>query len=163
MEFTKLAFLGMCSIALISIHISPANADPLAEEYVKAHNKYRAVENVPPLSWDETVANYAKKYAKSKAETCEMVHSDGPYGECLAMASYNMKPAEAVKLWADEKKYYDHASNTCAEGQVCGHYTQVVWEKSTHVGCAKVHCKNGGTFITCNYDPPGNYIGEKPF
>ncbi|KAL6213484.1 hypothetical protein ACLB2K_012931 [Fragaria x ananassa] len=164
MEFTKLVLLAICSIVLISVHISPANADdPLAAEFVELHNKYRAMDNVGPVTWDETVADYARNYANTKIETCEMVHSHGQYGECLAMGSYDVQPEEAVKMWADEKQYYDHASNTCAPGQVCGHYTQVVWANSTKIGCAKVRCANGGTFIICNYDPPGNYVGEKPF
>lgn len=163
MEFNKLVFLGMCSIALISIHISQANADPLADEFVEAHNTLRAQDNVGPVAWDETVAAYAQDYANKRSENCDMVHSHGQYGENLAEASWDITPTEAVKMWYGEKADYDYASNTCADGKVCGHYTQVVWAKSTHIGCAKVQCKNGYTFVTCNYDPPGNYVGEKPF
>jgi pathogenesis-related protein 1 len=74
-----------------------------------------------------------------------------------------MNGTEAVKLWVDEKPYYDYNSNSCVNGEMCGHYTQVVWRKSLRIGCAKVKCDNGGTFITCNYDPPGNYVGERPY
>ncbi|KAF2296568.1 hypothetical protein GH714_000262 [Hevea brasiliensis] len=35
----------------------------------------------------------------------------------------------------------------------------VVWHDSLRLGCAKVTCESGGTFIVCNYDPPGNIIG----
>ena len=52
----------------------------------------------------------------------------------------------------------------CAAGKVCGHYTQVVWRDSTAIGCARVDCNNGGgVFITCNYNPPGNYVGRSPY
>ncbi|WZZ76659.1 hypothetical protein YC2023_088029 [Brassica napus] len=29
------------------------------------------------------------------------------------------------------------------------HYTQIVWKNSVRMGCAKVRCDNGQTFITC--------------
>jgi pathogenesis-related protein 1 len=39
----------------------------------------------------------------------------------------------------------------------------VVWRDSVRIGAAKVRCKNGGTFIVVNFDPPGNYVGQKPY
>ncbi|KAI9072201.1 hypothetical protein K1719_016583 [Acacia pycnantha] len=74
-----------------------------------------------------------------------------------------MSGADAVKMWVDEKVYYDNDNNSCASGQECGHYTQVAWKDLVRVGCAKVTCDNGGTFIGYNYDPPGNYNGQKPY
>jgi pathogenesis-related protein 1 len=69
-----------------------------------------------------------------------------------------------VGSWVSEKQYYDHDTNSCADGQVCGHYTQVVWRDSTSIGCARVVCdNNAGVFITCNYNPPGNVVGQSPY
>ena len=165
MESINLILLGICSIVLISGHISPAYAnDPLADIFVREHNKYRAIDGVPPVTWDEKVAQYARNYANSKKETCEMVHStNSPYGECLAWSGGDMSPELVVKLWVDEKKDYDYNTNTCAPGKVCMHYTQVVWSKTTKIGCAKVRCNNNETFINCNYDPSGNWVDEKPY
>lgn len=42
----------------------------------------------------------------------------------------------------------------------CGHYTQVVWANTKRVGCAAAECRNGGTFVVCSYDPPGNMDGR---
>jgi len=39
-------------------------------------------------------------------------------------------------MWADEEKCYDYDSNTCAEGHMCGHYTQIVWSTTRKLGCA---------------------------
>ncbi|CAN0891236.1 Pathogenesis-related protein 1 [Linum grandiflorum] len=39
----------------------------------------------------------------------------------------------------------------------------MIWKQSTRIGCAKVVCRSGDTFVSCNYDPPGNFVGEKPF
>jgi pathogenesis-related protein 1 len=66
-------------------------------------------------------------------------------------------------MWVAEKQWYDHDSNTCAAGQVCGHYTQVVWCDSTTIGCTHPVCNYGGVFITCNYNPPGNFVGQSPY
>ncbi|KAM2731092.1 hypothetical protein EV2_034798 [Malus domestica] len=79
------------------------------------------------------------------------------------MSTGDMSGTAAVDLWVAEKADYSYESNSCAAGKVCGHYTQVVWRNSARVGCAKVRCSSGGTFIGCNYDPPGNYVGEKPY
>ncbi|KAF5731874.1 pathogenesis-related protein 1-like [Tripterygium wilfordii] len=68
---------------------------------------------------------------------------------------------DVVNLWVAEKANYDYESNSC--NGVCGHYTQVVWRKSVRLGCARVGCDNGGTFVICSYDPPGNYNGELPY
>ncbi|KAJ6302652.1 hypothetical protein OIU77_016689 [Salix suchowensis] len=91
-----------------------------------------------------------------------MVHSGGPYGENLAWGSPDLAGTAAVKMWADERANYDYNSNSCVGGE-CLHYTQVVWRNSVRLGCAKVRCSNGGAIISCNYDPPGNYNGQRPF
>uniref|UniRef100_A0A7N0T4Z7 SCP domain-containing protein n=1 Tax=Kalanchoe fedtschenkoi TaxID=63787 RepID=A0A7N0T4Z7_KALFE len=133
------------------------------KQFLDAHNAARAAVGVGPLVWDQTVANYAQRYANSHRVDCKMVHSKGPYGENLAWSSGDMSIPGAVKMWVDEKRFYDYNSNSCIGGKTCGHYTQVVWRKSKRLGCAKVRCNTRGTFITCNYDPPGNWNGERPY
>ncbi|KAL2342008.1 hypothetical protein Fmac_009948 [Flemingia macrophylla] len=129
-------------------------------DYVNAHNGARAEVGVENVAWDDSVAAFAQNYANERKVDCELIHSGGGgnYGENLAMSSGDLSGTDAVKLWVDEKPYYDYYSNSCVEGQECLHYTQVVWRKSVAIGCAKVRCDNGGTFITCNYSPPGNYL-----
>ncbi|KAK9988777.1 hypothetical protein SO802_029016 [Lithocarpus litseifolius] len=65
-------------------------------------------------------------------------------------------------MWVAEKPKYDYNSNSCVGGE-CHHYTQVVWSNSVRLGCAKVRCNNGATIISCNYDPPGNYVNQRPY
>ncbi|XP_059446929.1 pathogenesis-related protein 1-like [Corylus avellana] len=156
---TPLALL--CLFGLTLLHLS--FAQNTQQDYLKAHNDARAAVGVGPLKWDDKVAGYARDYANKRIGDCKLVHSGGPYGENIAWGSADLSGTAAVKLWVDEKKSYNYNSNSCAAGAVCGHYTQVVWRNSVRLGCAKVRCNSGGTFIICNYDPPGNYVGQKPY
>ncbi|KNA11533.1 hypothetical protein SOVF_134250 [Spinacia oleracea] len=155
--------LVLLIITLFLVHCQAQNSP---KDYVAAHNAARAAVGVGPLAWSTTVAAYAQQYANQRVD-CQLVHSsDSTYGENIAegYGSYGaaLSGVEAVKLWISEKSSYDHRSNSCINGE-CLHYTQVVWRESVRLGCARVVCQNGGAFVTCNYDPPGNYIGELPY
>ncbi|KAE8726289.1 Pathoproteinsis-related protein PR-1 [Hibiscus syriacus] len=134
-------------------------------QFLAPHNAARAAIGLPPLVWNLRMANYARWYANQRRRDCDLRHSNGPYGENIFWGSGDgCMPADAVASWLSESKWYDHGSNSCAGGQECGHYTQIVWSKTRGVGCAKVVCDGGkGVFMTCNYDPPGNYVGERPY
>ena len=68
-----------------------------------------------------------------------------------------------VDAWASEVVYYDYESNSCDRGEMCGHYTQLVWSTTERVGCAMATCADGSEIWMCDYDPPGNYVGEWPY
>ncbi|KAG5526237.1 hypothetical protein RHGRI_032500 [Rhododendron griersonianum] len=134
------------------------------QDYLDGHNSARSAVGVGPMTWDANVAAYAQDYANQRIGDCALQHSGGGgYGENIAIGSGDfMTGAAAVDLWVEEKANYDYNSNSCVGGE-CGHYTQVVWKNSVRLGCARVQCNSGSWFITCNYDPPGNYVGERPF
>ena len=135
--------------------------------FLLPHNQARASVGVGPLRWDEALAGYAQSYAQQDAgqRQCQLVHSGGPYGENLFWGSGRTYGGrDAVAAWVAESSSYDYGSNACAPNAECGHYTQVVWRGSTAVGCAVQPCPDGrSTFITCNYSPPGNYVGQRPY
>ena len=94
----------------------------------------------------------------------------GGLGENIAAGAPSQTVSAAVQSWLDEQQYYDHTTNSCATGQQCGHYTQIVWSTTTQAGCAKVSCTQnspfgGGTwdFSVCDFNPPGNYVGQSPY
>ncbi|XP_050210804.1 pathogenesis-related protein 1-like [Mercurialis annua] len=155
------ALIFLINLALIL----PSNAQNTPQDYLNAHNEARRAvgAGLQPMTWDNTVAAFAQNYANQRINDCALRHSGGPYGENIALSSGDFSGSAAVKLWVDEKAFYNYNSNSCAAGKQCGHYTQVVWRKSVRLGCARVRCTNGGTFITCNYDPRGNFVGEKPY
>ncbi|KAK6916267.1 CAP domain [Dillenia turbinata] len=144
------------------LHAFNSFAQNSPQDYVDAHNAARAQVGVGPVRWNETVAAYARRYASTRIDNCELEHSMGPYGENIAEGYQVFSGKDAVNFWVSERPNYDHKSNSCV-GDECLHYTQVVWRDSVHVGCARVKCKNGWLFITCNYDPPGNIVGQSPY
>ncbi|VAW28221.1 hypothetical protein MNBD_BACTEROID06-1038, partial [hydrothermal vent metagenome] len=116
-----------------------------------------------PLEWDETLAKTALKWARQlKKEGCAFKHSRTKgLGENLFMGTtgfYN--PKDVVDSWGNEIENYNYEDNSCSG--VCGHYTQIVWATTKKVGCAKIKC-DGNDIWVCNYDPPGNWVGQKPY
>ncbi|KAL9371188.1 hypothetical protein Peur_036328 [Populus x canadensis] len=150
MWFSKF-LLAAYLMASVSVNITLAQNSP--QDYVNAHNAVRAEVGVGPITWNNTVAAYAQKYANSRVENCELEHSGGPYGENIAEGYGNLNGVDAVKMWASEKPFYSHDTNSCV-GDECLHYTQVVWRKSVHLGCGRAKCKNGWCIL-------GNNLIEK--
>ena len=149
---------GFCQISSAQINGS---------QYLDPHNAARAMVGVPALSWSANLADYALNYANSQRNQClPLTHSNGPFGENLFWGSAKdpeWTALDAVTDWTDEVAFYNYAENSCTPGQMCGHYTQVVWNTTTDVGCAHVKCNDASDYIICSYNPPGNWIGERPF
>lgn len=146
------------------------------QEWVAAHNAQRAAvmpapsTALPEVTWSATVAATAQAWA----DRCNFQHNAASgYGENLfasAGGGAPDTPTEVVADWVSEKADYTYSTNTCAAGKACGHYTQVVWRSSVRIGCAQKTCTTGSpfgsgtwSFILCNYDPPGNFVGQKPY
>nr|AAT46023.1 pathogenesis-related protein 1 [Brassica rapa subsp. oleifera] len=161
MKVTNCSRLLLILAALVGALVHPSKAQDSPQDYANAHNQARQAVGVGPVQWDGTLAAYAQNYADRLRGDCRLVHSGRPYGENLAGSSGDLSGVRAVNLWVSEKASYNYPSNTC--NGVCGHYTQVVWRKSVRIGCGKARCNNGGTIISCNYDPRGNYVNEKPY
>ena len=142
-----------------------APPDATAVAFLEAHNDVRAGVGVAPLGWDADVAASALVWAEAlAADGCAFEHdTQQTYGENLWWSSWDPTPDEVVQGWASEVADYDYERNTCADDAVCGHYTQVVWADSRWVGCGKAACADGSVIWNCRYDPPGNWVGERPY
>lgn len=136
---------------------------------VDRHNFWRKKVNVPDLKWSPELSAFAQDWAdKLAAEGCNMEHRPrsgkwgSSYGENIYWSS-GMKntPDVVVDNWASEIENFDARTGSC-KGGVCGHYTQVVWKNTQRVGCGMAKCGDQEIWV-CNYDPPGNWVGEKPY
>jgi len=169
--------LGGCSAAARAGEIRPLDR-PAMRSIVDRHDEARhGVSPVvdPPLTslaWNDHVAQVAREWAMG----CSFTHNPhrGNFGENLFATSVEDPRAaaeQAVAAWVAEKKDYDYAKNRCAEGKTCGHYTQVVWHGTRQFGCGVAACTSGSPLkgndhwsrVVCDYGPPGNIVGEKPY
>ncbi len=106
------------------------------------------------------------------------------YGENLACwnvpESIETHASKAISAWLREKAAFDklnilkpyvvgdEAGKTDDKGEAIrvGHYTQIVWKETTKIGAAMFYVKLNGkktVVVACNYAPPGNVLGRKPY
>jgi len=149
------------------------------EGILQAHNAVRANVDTDPspeaLLWSDELAEVAQKWAVHLQEQgCDMRHSTSGFGENLAWFWGNSPTAEAVvQAWASESLCYtygrfmngDKCESECDSSGGCGHYTQLVWRETSLLGCGMAVCDTDvpQEIWVCNYDPPGNFIGEYPY
>lgn len=160
------------------------------EDALEAHNSARnAVGVTSKLTWDETIAEDAQSYADEMAASGRWDHDpknqktdgtgyvNGVYGENLYTSTAKPTLKVAIDAWVDEEQYYTYGNigddATCESGQMCGHYTQVIWKDTSKVGCAmSKYLKDSGLssgpdknwyIVVCKYQTAGNVSGQKPY
>ncbi|WWC92954.1 uncharacterized protein L201_007917 [Kwoniella dendrophila CBS 6074] len=131
--------------------------DDDSKTFVDCHNKYRNQYGAKNVSWVNELANYAVNHAS----VCgSMSHTNGPYGENLAAGAISI--TSSIDMWMDEASQYD------PENPSFSHFTQVVWQSTETIGCAKIDCgvntgMSGQTYVMCEYQPAGNVVGSYAF
>lgn len=142
-----------------------ANANNLKEDEITkildAHNKIRTELGLLKLVWNSDIAAVAQAWATRGV----FEHSTSEYGENI-FASYDsaVPSVAAVDSWLTEKAFWNNTDGTCQTGKICTHYTQLVWKKTTEIGCGINRNASGKwkVILVCNYSPAGNYDG-KPY
>jgi len=139
------------------------------ERLLAAQNRERAVVAVPPLAWDDRLAEGAAQWARHLSRTGRFEHSPDhpgtePQGENIwgGTPGYYL-PENMVGLWAAEKKAFkpgifpDNSRTRRVED--VSHYTQMIWRRTTHVGCA-TSVAGREEIMVCRYRTAGNVIGQ---
>ena len=142
-----------------------------AQAALDFHNKVRKDVGVEPLEWSAELAAYAQAWADHLAsDNCSMKHRPRSgewtqkYGENIFWGSGDSYSAvDASESWYSEIKDFKYGTLTYENWYGTGHYTQMVWRNTKKVGIGVARCAGGGIIIVANYDPAGNYMGEKPY
>ena len=151
----------ICAAGLLGAMATLGQA-PIERDILAAHNSVRAKVGVAPLVWSKELEAAARQWADKLLASGEFGHTpDLNYGQNLfEIRGRRASAAQVVGDWAGEAKNYNAASNRCRG--VCGHYTQIVWRNTKQVGCAVAGNEQREVWV-CNYDPPGNVTGQRPF
>ena len=135
------------------------------------HNKTRAKIGARPLIWNAALTKDALAYARQMARTSKFAHDlqtgkSPRQGENLWMGTFEAYSyTEMVNGWIDEDRFFKSGifpnnSTTGKWGDV-GHYTQIIWPTTTHVGCA-LASNARDDYLVCRYSPAGNIVGRDP-
>lgn len=134
------------------------------------HNAARAAVGAPALTWNDDLARDAARYAAVMAASEKFQHSTEPRGavpegENLFMGSRGAyRYDEMARLWVDERRFYRASAvpdiSTTGRWQDVAHYTQIIWRRTTQVGCALASSRSDD-YLVCRYTPPGNVVGRR--
>uniref|UniRef100_A0A646QDZ8 Cysteine-rich venom protein n=1 Tax=Hemiscolopendra marginata TaxID=943146 RepID=A0A646QDZ8_9MYRI len=138
---------------------------------LQMHNEFRRITtpqagDMRYMKWDEYLADTAQMWA----DRCNFTH--GFPEEVLASrkamgqnlyAGTEYTGRQAMIMWNEEREFYDFETGECEPGEQCGHYVQLVWAESEHVGCGVARCLGKGYMIVCHYRPPGNALEVAPY
>jgi pathogenesis-related protein 1 len=172
-----------CGVLCASVLVCAAGAlqEPIElnsgarAEFVAAHNAWRSRVGVGPVKWSTRLEDSARKWANTMARRgCRLQHSDwedvgenlfllGPWRRGNLRQLELATPTEVVDEWAAESVRYSYETNRCSGGQTCGHYTQIVWRQTESIGCAATVCADRTQLWVCQYSPPGNIVGRRPY
>ncbi len=153
---------GTVLCVLLAVAATASGEDSFAREMLDAHNAIRAAVKVAPLVWSERLADSAREWASTLIAKRQFMHRPkSKFGENLFLLDGGgTTPEKVVARWAAESANFDYKSNHCRGA--CGHYTQIVWSDTRELGCAVA--RGGGREVwVCEYNPPGNYIGRRPY
>ena len=152
-------------LLLIAINADTLNLETVRSQMLTRHNYYRAQHQVNDLTRVAAIESIAQNYSNYLVTLGYLVHSSnaysGQYGENLYWGPKNSNIGiDSTDSWYNEVVDYDFNEPGFTSGT--GHFTQLVWKGSQQLGCGVACGSNNYCFVTCNYYPPGNYLGQFP-
>jgi uncharacterized protein YkwD len=127
------------------------------------HNRARANHGASNLQWSSECEAGARK----AASTCVFEHlTTSGQGQNLFASSGATNITAGItesfyKPEADAYQWYG-SEPSMSNFHIWGHFSQMVWKETTHVGCVTINCPNmdASYYTVCNYSPPGNMAGS---
>ena len=139
---------------------------------LSAHNRERLAAGVPALEWSDQLSASAEQWAEHLGKTGAFEHSPDEAGKPIegenlwAGTRGYYSPESMVRLWAAERKNFMPglfpANSRTGDVEQVGHYTQLMWRRSTAVGCAMAQSRDEDVLV-CRYSTAGNITGERPY
>jgi len=146
---------------IIALSYASFSSDMLA-----LHNNARATLGISKLTWSSSLAKTATAWAVQMAKTGDFEHShQSGKGENIAFGTKNVYTyTKLFNAWLAEKKYFIKGAkfpycSTTGSYKAVGHYTQIIWAKTTKVGCGMATTSKYN-YLVCQYTKPGNYMNQ---
>lgn len=147
--------------------LAPIELDEDSTTLLALHNQARAEAGAPPLAWDPALAAGARAYAVQLTSAGRLVHSSRvgrkDIRENLLQSLPGRSPEQMIGVWTAEKRHFKPGIfpdvSTTGNWYDIGHYTQMIWETNTRVGCG-AHGDARFTWLVCHYSPGGNKDGK---
>ncbi|KAJ5166821.1 uncharacterized protein N7482_005602 [Penicillium canariense] len=138
------------------------------------HNVHRSNHSVSSVEWSADLESSAQTLAARCVYQHDTSIDGGGYGQNIGYGVDASDVGVMISnlMYNDEINYfptpYGAADPSMADFDKWGHFSQIVWKGTTHVGCATVTCNSLGNvdsssalpFTVCNYSPAGNVDGE---
>ncbi|KAJ6120543.1 hypothetical protein N7523_004823 [Penicillium sp. IBT 18751x] len=138
------------------------------------HNIHRSNHSAPSVDWSADLETSARALAAKCVYEHDTSIDGGGYGQNIGygVGADQVGVMLTNLMYNDEINYfptpYGESDPSMDDFEKWGHFSQIVWKGTTHVGCATVVCDGLGNvdsssslpFTVCNYSPPGNYAGE---
>jgi len=132
-----------------------------------------AKDAIPDLVWDADLAKLAQRWA----DQCKFGHDKGrgteQFPDSVGQNVYwrsngpddDMATDVTVSWYSEIADYITDGNGdpnkfgTSKSIKAVGHFTQVVWQETTHIGCGYTEGEGEGTVVACNYGKAGNMNG----
>ncbi|GLI73850.1 hypothetical protein PoHVEF18_002080 [Penicillium ochrochloron] len=138
------------------------------------HNIHRSNHSVSSVEWSADLEASAQTLAARCVYQHDTSIAGGGYGQNIG---YGVEASDVGVMitnlmYNDEIEYfptpYGASAPSMSDFDKWGHFSQIVWKATTHVGCATVTCNSLGNvdsssalpFTVCNYSPVGNVDGQ---
>jgi len=136
---------------------------PDQQAAIDIQNRGRMAKNLPFLTWDTKLVASAQACANKIAQTGNFAHcqaGENLYGQ---FGSTSPPLAAGAQAWMNEAPNYHGEVIPQGNFGAYGHYTQAMWQSTQRIGMAMTKAANGWTYVVAHYDPPGNFVGQKPY
>ncbi|KAJ5091709.1 SCP-like extracellular protein [Penicillium alfredii] len=153
---------------------APTATNSYQHNVLYSHNVHRSNHSANSLEWSDSLAHSAHDLAKDCVYQHNTKLDGGGYGQNIGYGKSEKDVGQMISnlMYNDEMGYfedlYGQDDPDMALFDKWGHFSQIVWKGTTHVGCSTVTCQSLGNvdssealpFTVCNYSPAGNMQKE---